>query len=148
VTTHEFTAATSYSGTRHTITVKVHDTHDAMRAYLEVATPHVTWTGQSGLFHQPGYYWDNPPELMGEINLCQDFLDTHTIAHESVHAACAIYHADILGPYSRATRHLTPDNEILAYLVDDLVEQIMAWAFEAGLFDQGYAELLEAKASA
>lgn len=141
---HQFAVSTDRTGTRHAVTVTVLDTMDGLREYTAEHYPTVTWTGQNGLYIQPGYYWDNPPEIMGEIMLAADHINTHTIAHESVHAACAIYHADVLGPYSRATAHLKSDNEILAYLVDDLVEQIMESCFQAGVFNQGYEDVLAA----
>jgi hypothetical protein len=141
---HQFAVSTARTGPRHAITVTVMATMDALRAYTAEHHPHVSWDGQNGLFVQPGYYWNNPPEIMGEIMLTADHINTHTIAHEAVHAACAIYHADILGPHSRAAAHLKSDNEILAYLVDDLVEQIMDSCFQAGVFNQGYEDVLAA----
>jgi len=120
--THVFTVTpNSPTGAEHTITIEVHPSREAMLEYLDAQFP------EDG--------WRTPNEAdLGTIYLCEDWLDVNTIAHEATHAAMHVYACDVLGIYSRAMRHIGGFNEDIAYLVGDLVGDVMTELYDLGLY--------------
>lgn len=69
--------------------------------------------------------WRNGKHYIGTMRVNLEDVDAEIVIHETVHAACAIYRADM-----HSTVHLGDDcgyrEETLAYIVGDLAEKIVA----------------------
>ncbi len=141
-----FRVSTRFSGRRRTVTVKVYDDLEAMRA---AAAAYARRTGNSeagnfgdahGITHAfqtlsigPDGEVTDQGQAAALIRLWRQRLGTGVVTHEAAHAAAAIYEQDWLAEHGSI--HDGIDNEeVYCYLLGDLASRIVKRLYHYGMY--------------
>lgn len=133
-----FRVATRASGVRRQVWVHVYDDRAAMHRahYKALGKPYDPDEDVAGgVVFTGDWHWPRPTNgrPIVTMRLWAGQLTTRTIAHESLHAAAAIYFADVMAGWdSRQRTLLSGDNEPLAYLVGDIAAEVVAGLYRLG----------------
>lgn len=128
---HRFRVATRASGLRRQVWVHVYEDRDLLHRahYRALEKPYVPGDDVAGgVTFTGGWRWPKPdPGPIVVMRLWTGQLTTRTIAHESTHAGCALYAADVMPGWDSRMRTLVlGDQEPLAYLIGDIAAEVTA----------------------
>lgn len=141
-----FRVSTRFSGRRRTVTVKVYDQLDDMRADAEAyarrngSSPAGNFGDAHGVTHAfqrmtigaEGQVVEQS-EAAAIVRLWRRRLGTGVVTHEVTHAATAIYEQDWLPDHGPVHDNLA-NEEVLCYLVGDLASRIIRSLYRYGMY--------------
>lgn len=127
--TRDFQVSTNRTGIHRVVRVRLYDTLVELRDAHAAAYPDDDPGVAPVAWYDPRREWvdRDPRPVVGRMHLPLDQATVTLIAHEATHAAAHIYMVDGYREHARATAHLTPWNETLAYLVGDITGEVCGW---------------------
>jgi hypothetical protein len=130
-----------WGGPKRYIRITVHDNLSEFRKAAQNYSPHEDFVGSVGCFHPAptreryvGKRWvDITDEHWGGVmRLAKGWINLEVVAHESVHAAAAIWRRDVM-PNLRLGEDCGPHEEMLAYMVGDISMGVYRKLYEEDL---------------